>query len=391
MYDTFGHHRCDDVLRQVYRVINDRTRESDIVCRFGGDEFVIILNHLDATKTVQMADNIKNAISEHAFTIEKYVRPLACSIGISFIDGSTSDSNLYLIQADTALFEAKRRGRNAVHVFNPNDGASDELRDNLDWSRYVRQAITEDRMTLHFQPIVKISTRETVYYEALVRMIDQDGSLVMPDKFIPALESTGEMALLDRWVIKHAIALLSQSPLLKKIAINLSAQAFKDKALVSIITDALSVNNVAAEVITFELTESASLLDIVETNKVISELHQLGCSFAIDDFGSGFSSFAYLKELPADYIKLDGSFIRNLHKDKVDRALVHSIIKVVKALGRQTVAEFVENEEILTFLEQNGVDYVQGYHLGKPLPIEAITDQYSLVKNMTTGITEAGK
>jgi diguanylate cyclase (GGDEF)-like protein/PAS domain S-box-containing protein len=389
--DTFGHHRGDNVLRQVSRLINDRIRESDIVCRFGGDEFVIILNHLDANKTVQMAENIKNAISEHAFTIEKYVRSLACSIGISFIDGSTSDSNLYLMQADTALFEAKRRGRNAVHVFNPNDGASDELRDNLDWSRYVRQAITEDRMTLHFQPIVKISTRETVYYEALVRMIDQDGSLVMPDKFIPALESTGEMALLDRWVIKHAIALLSQSPLLKKIAINLSAQAFKDKALVSIITDALSANNVAAEAITFELTESASLLDIVETNKVISELHQLGCSFAIDDFGSGFSSFAYLKELPADYIKLDGSFIRNLHKDKVDRALVHSIIKVVKALGRQTVAEFVENEEILTFLEQNGVDYAQGYHLGKPMPIESIVEQSAAVKSITAKGIEAKK
>ncbi len=265
-------------------------------------------------------------------------------------------------------------GGDGGQVVGREEGASGEVRDDWGWTRDVRQAVTEDRMTLHFQPIVKISTRETVYYEALVRMIDQDGSLVMPDKFIPALESTGEMALLDRWVIKHAIALLSQSPLLKKIAINLSAQAFKDKALVSIITDALSANNVAAEAITFELTESASLLDIVETKKVISELHQLGCSFAIDDFGSGFSSFAYLKELPADYIKLDGSFIRNLHKDKVDRALVHSIIKVVKALGRQTVAEFVENEEILTFLEQNGVDYAQGYHLGKPMPIESIVE-----------------
>lgn len=389
--DTFGHHRGDNVLRQVSRLINDRIREADIVCRFGGDEFVIILSHLDANKTVQVAESIKSAISEHTFTIGKYARSLACSIGISFIDGSAKDSNLYLIQADTALFEAKRRGRNAVHVFNPSDGASDELRDNLEWSRYVRQAITEDRMTLHFQPIVKISTRETIYYEALVRMLDEDGSLVMPDRFIPALESTGEMALLDRWVIKRSIAMLSQYSLLKKIAINLSAQAFKDSELVSIITDALKANNVAAEAITFELTESASLLDIVETNKVISELHQLGCSFAIDDFGSGFSSFAYLKELPADYIKLDGSFIRNLHKDKVDRALVHSIIKVVKALGRQTVAEFVENEEILTFLEQNGVDYAQGYHLGKPLPIETLSGQDPLEDRRTSSKLKANK
>jgi diguanylate cyclase (GGDEF)-like protein len=374
--DTFGHHRGDDVLRQVAHLINDCIRESDIVCRFGGDEFVVVLSHFDAKKTVQIAESIKNTISEHAFTVEKYVRHLACSIGISYIDGSTSDVNLYLTQADTALFEAKRRGRNCVHVFNPNDGASDELRNNLDWSRQIRRAIIDGRMTLHFQPIIKISTRKTVYYEVLVRMLDKDGSIVMPDKFIQALESTGEIALLDRWVIKRAIAMLSDCSQLTKIAINLSAQTFRDKNLVSIIADALSENNVAGEAITFELTESASLLDIKETNRVISELHKLGCSFAIDDFGSGFSSFAYLKELPADYIKLDGSFIRNLHQDKVDRALVHSIVDVVKALGRQTVAEFVENEEILIFLSQNGVDYAQGYHLGRPMPIESITTNH---------------
>ncbi len=370
--DTFGHHIGDDVLRQVARLINQHIRESDIVCRFGGDEFVIILNYLEADKTVQIAEDIKNAISEHEFTVENHLRSLACSIGISFIDGNSSNVNLYLMQADTALFEAKRRGRNAVHVFNPDDSASDVLRNNLDWSRHIRNAIAEDRVVLYFQPIVQISTRKTVYYEALVRMIDEDGNIVMPGKFIQALESTGEMAVLDRWVIKRAISMLSRYKQLEKIAINLSAQAFRYDGLVSIITNALVENNVAGDAITFELTESASLLDISETNRIITELHKLGCSFAIDDFGSGFSSFAYLKELPADYIKLDGSFIRNLHHDNVDRALVHSIIEVVKTLGRQTVAEFVENEEILNFLAQNNVDYAQGYHLGKPAPIEEI-------------------
>ncbi len=370
--DTFGHHIGDDVLRQVARLINQHIRESDIVCRFGGDEFVIVLNYLEADKTVQIAENIKNTISEHEFTVENHVRSLACSIGISFIDGNSNNVNLYLMQADTVLFEAKRRGRNSVHVFNPEDNASDVLRNNLDWSRHIRNAIADNRVVLHFQPIVQISTRKTVYYEALVRMLDEDGNIIMPGKFIQALESTGEMAVLDSWVIKRAISMLSQYKQLTKIAINLSAQAFRYEGLVSIITDALTENNVSGDAITFELTESASLLDISETNRIISELHELGCSFAIDDFGSGFSSFAYLKELPADYIKLDGSFIRNLHHDNVDRALVHSIVEVVKTLGRQTVAEFVENEEILNFLEQNNVDYAQGYHLGKPAPIEDI-------------------
>ncbi|MFT6387685.1 MAG: diguanylate cyclase (GGDEF)-like protein/PAS domain S-box-containing protein [Cellvibrionaceae bacterium] len=376
--DTFGHHRGDQVLKQVAEVITKQVREADVLCRFGGDEFALILHNLDAGTLVEIAEKIKDEISVFVFTIGKQTINLGCSIGISIIDGSASDGDGYLIQADVALYVAKHRGRNSVHVYNPADGESDELKRNVDWARQIRQAMAEDRLVLHFQPIMHIATNRITYHEALVRMLDKDNNIIMPGKFIAALESTGDMGLLDRWVIKRAITLLSKSSQLKKIAINLSAQAFRDENLVPIIRESLSDANVDGSMITFELTESASLLDLRVTQKVIDELHQLGCSFAVDDFGSGFSSFAYLKELPADYIKLDGSFIRNLHVDKVDQALVRSIIDVVQTLGRKTVAEFVENKEILDFLRENGVDYAQGYFIGKPVAVEHIVNAVPL-------------
>lgn len=373
--DTFGHHRGDQILKQVSEVIAQQIRETDIFCRFGGDEFALILHDLDIETLVKIAEKIKDEINVFVFSIAKQTINLGCSIGISLIDGSAEDVDDYLIWADVALYVAKHRGRNSVHVYNPADSESEDLRRNVDWARKIRQAMVEDRLLLHFQPIMHIKSKQVVYHEALVRMLDENNNIVMPGKFIAALENTGDMALLDRWVIKRAIALLNEHPQLNKLAINLSAQAFRDENLVPIIRECLANANIDGSMITFELTESASLLDLRATTKVIDELHQLGCSFAVDDFGSGFSSFAYLKELPADYIKLDGSFIQNLHVDNVDQALVRSIIDVVQTLGRKTVAEFVENEEILNFLQENGVDYAQGYHIGKPTAVENIDSQ----------------
>jgi EAL domain-containing protein (putative c-di-GMP-specific phosphodiesterase class I) len=220
-----------------------------------------------------------------------------------------------------------------------------------------------------------VNANEVSYYEALVRLRAVDGEIIPPSEFIPALEASGEMHLLDRRIIQLALQTLKQYPQLKHIAINLSAQAFKDESLVPIIMENLQVTGVAPERITFELTESASLFNLRITQRVISDLHRLGCTFSVDDFGSGFSSFAYLKDLPADYIKLDGSFIQNLHKDNVDQTLVRSIIQVIQALGKKAVAEYVENEEILTILKSMGIDFVQGYHIGYPMPVEKILQQ----------------
>lgn len=370
--DSFGHQKGDEVLRELSHSLSKRIRSTDILCRLGGDEFAILLRDIKANEAHEFARNIQQIVAEFTFPLQEQCVNLGSSIGLTLINGSTSNPEEHLMRADTALYVAKGRGRNLIHQYDPLDNESDELRQSVNVSQKIRKAITEDRMVLYFQPIFDVKNNRVSYYEALVRLRETDGRIVGPHTFIPALESAGEMHLLDRWIIKLAINALHAHPELNNIAINLSAQAFKDENLVPTIVENLKVTRVDPKRITFELTESASLFNLHITQKVIADLHQLGCSFSVDDFGSGFSSFAYLKQLPADYIKLDGSFIKNLHLDKVDQTLVKSMIQVIQALGKKAVAEFVENEAILDILKNMGIDFVQGYHIGHPLPVEKL-------------------
>lgn len=370
--DTFGHQKGDEVLREMSHLLSKRIRGTDILCRLGGDEFAILLRDIKAHEVYEFARNIQQIVAEFTFQLQEQRISLGSSIGLTLIDGSTNNAEEHLMRADIALYVAKGRGRNLIHQYDPLDSESDELRHSINTSQKIRKAIMEDRMVLYFQPIFDIKNNRVSYYEALVRLREPDGRILGPDTFIPALESAGEMHLLDRWIIKLAIHTLHNHPELNHIAINLSAQAFKDENLVPTILENLTATGVNPKRITFELTESASLFNLHITQKVIADLHKLGCSFSVDDFGSGFSSFAYLKDLPADYIKLDGSFIQNLHRDQVDQTLVKSMIQVIQALGKKAVAEYVENEAILEILKSMNVDFVQGYHIGHPLPIERL-------------------
>ena len=372
--DTFGHHVGDEVLREVGKLIRNRVRHSDIICRLGGDEFALLLSNTDKDQILDVARDVQNIITDLSMQADGQQISIGSSLGLSLIDGLASSSEEYLMHADIALYVAKGRGRNLVHLYNSKEDESETLRSSINWSQKVRKAIDEDRVVLYFQPIYNITKQSVAYYEALVRIKDDDGTIVYPDNFIPALESLGDSYVLDRWIIKLAINAVKNCNLLNHVAINLSAQAFKDEHLVPTIVELLKKTGVSASCITFELTESASLFNLSVTQRIIAELHELGCSFAIDDFGSGFSSFAYLKQLPADYIKLDGSFIRRLDRDPVDQALVRAIIQVVQALGKKAVAEFVENEEIFNLLKSFGVDYAQGYHIGRPAPVEMLTE-----------------
>lgn len=370
--DTFGHQKGDEVLREMSHLLSKRIRGTDILCRLGGDEFAILLRDIKANEVYEFARHIQQIVAEFTFQLQEQRISLGSSIGLTLIDGSTNNPEEHLMRADIALYVAKGRGRNLIHQYDPLDSESDELRHSVNTSQKIRKAIMEDRMVLYFQPIFDVKNNRVSYYEALVRLREPDGRIVGPDTFIPALESAGEMHLLDRWIIKLAIHTLHQHPELNHIAINLSAQAFKDENLTPSILESLNATGVNPKRITFELTESASLFNLHITQKVIADLHKLGCSFSVDDFGSGFSSFAYLKDLPADYIKLDGSFIQNLHRDQIDQTLVKSMIQVIQALGKKAVAEYVENEAILEILKGMGVDFVQGYHIGHPLPVEKI-------------------
>lgn len=370
--DTFGHHRGDEVLREVSQLLLKHIRTEDLLCRLGGDEFAVLLHDTDIDKAKKFASELQEVVRNCSFQLQDQRIHLGSSIGLAAIDGSAKNAEEYLMKADIALYVAKGRGRNLIHLYDPDDRESEDMRLNVNWSQKIREGISENRILLYFQPVFDIKEDRISYYEALVRYREADGTIVGPGEFIPALENTGEMQMLDRRIIELAITTLKDHSELTHIAINLSAQAFKDENLVPSIVSCLKSCNVSAKRLTFELTESASLFNLDITQRVITELHELGCTFSVDDFGSGFSSFSYLKQLPADYIKLDGSFIQNLHNDQVDQALVRAIIQVVQALGKKAVAEYVENEEILNILKKMGIDFVQGYHIGYPEPVEKI-------------------
>jgi len=371
--DTLGHHHGDIVLRNISELISSRLRESDFIARIGGDEFALLFPNTNQATAFTLATNICKLLDDYQCKIEGQVFNVNCSIGVAEIDGEEFAgeefaAEEYMKRADIALYAAKKQGRNLAHVYSQHDALSKDLQASLEWARTLHQAVADDNLVLHFQPIINIITKEVAYYEALVRL-ELDGKIIPPGEFIPALEREGDMSLLDRQVISKAIYYLAQHPQLNKIAINLSAQGFSDERLLPLIENKLAEYQVDANRIIFELTESASLSNITATQNMIEKLSVLGCAFSIDDFGTGFSTFSYLKQLPAQSVKIDGSFIVDLATNSVDLALVKAIYEVATALGKKTVAEFVENEATLKILADIGITYAQGYHLGKPKPV----------------------
>lgn len=369
--DTQGHNQGDYVLEDVAGKLRHRLRESDRLCRIGGDEFTVILMDTDLEQAHNIAEDLCKLVAMDQYTFSDQVYKISCSIGMCLIDGSAENAQLYLQQADIALYVAKRNGRNYVHSYTEEDKESDDVKSSMQWLHAVQHAITQDKLILHFQPIYHIASNQVAYYEALVRLMIDD-RVVYPGDFIPALERFEDIALLDQHVISKAIRSLAEYPQLRKIAVNLSAQAFRNERLVPLIQEKLNEYNVAANRVIFELTESASLSNLSATQHMVEQLSEMGCAFSIDDFGTGFSTFSYLKNLPAETVKIDGSFVRELTNSSIDRALVKSIREVAYALGKKTVAEFVEDEETLKLLRDIQVDYAQGFHLGKPKPLSEL-------------------
>ncbi len=367
--DSFGHHQGDAVLREISELLLSRLRQSDVLCRIGGDEYAILVANADPGQARAIAEEICQLLQAFQTCIQGQQVGFSCSIGISEITGEATSPEEYLKQADIALYVAKRRGRNRIQLYDPRDKESEELRNSLDWVRRLRRAIEEDRVLLYFQPIMHIATGRIAHYEALVRLDLPERGIVYPGEFIPALELAGEMPMLDHKVIQQSIASLNEYPGLNRVAINLSAQAFRDEELVPLIEKQLRLHQVRPNQIIFELTESASMSNISGAQKMIKRLNELGCEFAVDDFGTGFSTFGFLKQFPADVIKVDGSFITHLDRNPVDQVMVRAISEVARALDKETVAEFVHSEKILKLVTELGIDYAQGYHIGRPLPI----------------------
>ncbi len=369
--DSQGHKQGDLVLKEVARLLKERTRASDVLCRIGGDEFAMLLMNTNLQGAKEAAAEICQVIADTSFCFNEQVYKLSCSIGIAIINGNAKSEDLYLQQADIAMFAAKESGRNRVHVFSEKDETTESLKQRFEWSQKLQQALVEDCVVLHFQPIVDVATKKIECYEALVRLLIDD-ELVFPDKFIPSLEKADDMNLLDRHVINKALSLKQQHGVLTRVAINLSAQAFSDESLFTYIAEKLSEYQIDPDTIIFELTESASLSNITATQRMVNGLNELGCHFSIDDFGTGFSTFAYLKQIPAGSVKIDGSFVKDMLHDPTDSVLVKAINDTAHALGKVTIAEFVEDEKTLDKLAELGVNYAQGYYISKPMSIEDI-------------------
>ncbi len=369
--DTLGHAAGDRMLIEVAEILRRRSRTSDVIARFGGDEFTVLLYDTTPDNAVRAADSFRELLNNHVFMQAGERITVSCSIGVNVITPTNVSAEEVLSQADLACHLAKRRGRNRVHVFDFADSADIKTMSiDIGWSRRLRDAIENDRFVLAAQPIVETSTRDVVYYEILVRMRGVGDEIVPPTGFLPTAERFGLAPEIDRWVIRHAMQALSRLQVRQpgmRFSINLSAQTLMDVGVCDFIMENLKTSGLDPASLLFEMTETAAIADMNAAESFLARLKAIGCKTALDDFGSGMASFAYLKELPVDSVKIDGRFVQKLATSPVDQAMVKAMNEIVHALGKQTIAEFVENEESVRLLAEYGVDYLQGYHLGRPM------------------------
>jgi diguanylate cyclase (GGDEF)-like protein/PAS domain S-box-containing protein len=363
--DSLGHLAGDMVLTQFAGILRDHLRRSDLAARFGGDEFMVLLREAHLADAVEVADRIRRAFSRVRGTggdaAERYC-DLCLSVGVAAFDGS-QDSEQLLSQADLACCAAKKSGRDRVEVYQPGHTQITQLRDNARWSHRLREAIRNEEFELWFQPVFSLPARKLQYYEGLVRLSDADGNTISPGAFLPVAERFHLAGAIDRVVIRKALAWLAREPGLQ-LAINLSGQSFDDPDLAAFIEQTFQQAGIAPARAAFEITETSLLSNLRQTCEVMGRLKQSGFRFALDDFGSGFSSLAYLRDLPIDCVKIDGTFVRDLRKEPINEILVRTMKETARLLGMTTVAEFVADAATVELLAYIGVDYAQGNFLG---------------------------
>lgn len=374
--DTCGHVAGDELLRQVAVLLRERLRSGDVLARLGGDEFGVIYLHCPVDKARQMAEILRSAIQEFRFSWEGKTFAIGVSIGLVPIDAEEIHLANLLSAADTACYAAKESGRNRVHVYHRNDDQVLQQHGQMQWVARLRRALDRDQFRLHVQPIVPLADSECgrPHYEVLIRLQDES-RVVSPGAFIPAAERYGLMPQIDDWVFSNTISWLGdllrrQKPPDGVFCINVSGASLSDPRFREKIYERLSRAQLPAGTICMEVTESSAVANLSTVAEFIQRVKALGCAFALDDFGSGLSSFAYLKALPVDYLKIDGGFVKEIEQDEIDLAMVQAINTIGHTMGLKTIAEFVESEGVLNCVRELGVDFAQGYHLGEPRPLE---------------------
>jgi diguanylate cyclase (GGDEF)-like protein/PAS domain S-box-containing protein len=375
--DACGHTAGDQLLRQLAAILRRETRLSDVLARLGGDELGILLHSCPADEAAVVARKLLQTINDFRFVWKERNFTIGASIGlVSFGDGMESAASV-LSAADAACYAAKDKGRNRVLVYQADDNELSQRRSQMQWVTRLKLALDENRFVLYSQPVVQVAapTAGPAMQEVLLRLHDEDGTLVPPGAFLPAAERYGLMPAIDRWVVRTTLQWLAthaESPGLAELyTINLSGHSLNDAPFLGFVLRELESSGVDSSRVAFEITESAAVAALDSAISIITTLKDKGCRFLLDDFGSGWSSFTYLKNLPVDFLKIDGGLVRDMADDLLDEAMVRSINEIGHVMGITTIAEFVESEAVLERLAILGVDYAQGYAIGRPAPIDA--------------------
>ncbi len=371
--DTRGHRVGDELIASVGQRIARRLREGDVVCRFGGDEFAVLLPATSAEDAAIAAQSLREAIGEEPHLAGGRPIRVTASIGIAAAGVDASSAEELLSNADLAMYDAKDAGRDRVYVYAPAHRGRERAAERFAWVERIRQALATDAFELVAQPIFDVASGSISQYELLIRMVDSDGTLIPPKAFLPTAERHGLIRDIDRWVIERSVAIAgealrdSSTPL--RLEVNLSGRSVGDPELPAFIADQIAAARAEPSQIVFEVTETAAIDSLHAAQDFAQSLRDLGCMFALDDFGSGFSSFVYLKHLPIDYVKIDGDFIRGLAHSASDQLFVQAIVGIARGLGKRTIAEFVEDRRTAELCRDLEVDYLQGFHIGRPVPV----------------------
>jgi diguanylate cyclase (GGDEF)-like protein len=379
--DTCGHAVGDELLRQVAHLLQKQLEPGDTLARLGGDEFGALLLHCTPDESLNRSRRLRDAISNFRFGWQGRVFSVGVSIGLVRLGDVHKNLALALSAADSACYAAKEQGRNRVHTFQPDDLDMARRQGEMQWVLRIKQALEEDRFILYHQPIIALAHDRLPrqrHSEILLRMRDEEGRIIPPGAFLGAAERYDLMPQIDRWVIERVFSqfqawLKDGSLRLHRCSINLSGASMGEADLGYFIRHRLKAYHLPPELFCFEITETSAISNLQQARKLIDSLKQLGCAFSLDDFGSGLSSFGYLKNLPVDYLKIDGAFIRDMENDPIDYAMVRSINEVGHLMHLKTVAEFVQTQQVLEMLREIHVDYAQGYWLAKPVPLTLMT------------------
>jgi diguanylate cyclase (GGDEF)-like protein/PAS domain S-box-containing protein len=374
--DTCGHSAGDEMLRQITTCLQAQLRDSDTLARLGGDEFGVLLEGCPMDRAARIAESLRAAVSDYRFHWQGKVFNVGVSVGVAAVADHLKSVANVLSDADAACYLAKEKGRNRVHVTQLGDRELSRRQGEMNWVQRINEALEQHRFCLYHQQILPVANGGPAHTEVLLRMLDGDGALIAPMAFIPAAERFGMMPAIDRWVIGRVLNHLRRTDDARDghYAVNLSGQSLCDARMLDYIVSMLRDTGVDPRRVCFEITETMAIANLSRARRFISVLNGMGCRFSLDDFGAGMSSFGYLKQLKVDYVKIDGSFVRDMAVDRISRAMVESINQIGHLMGIETIAECVGHKGLMEQLEAIGVDYAQGFGLHAPEPLEAPHD-----------------